>query len=209
MPLEVYFSWNRCKMAWSAGRLLEVLTAFELGDLDIYDSLYRCARRTYRHTFLGTRLADGSWGHELHDDEEAAIDQQTLEGISAVPTEEAWHRHRGHKVPFSSSIEITRWSAGKRPDRLAGIIVSVSADNRCLEGREIRLFERRGRELVKTAELSYPDYVALGERTTELFIRTSRALRGHVFAVARGFRDPRLGVCRSSRSEPFRIPGSR
>jgi uncharacterized delta-60 repeat protein len=110
---------------------------------------------------------------------------------------------------YSSSIEITRWSAGKRPDRLAGIIVSVSADNRCLEGREIRLFERRGRELVKTAELSYPDYVALGERTTELFIRTSRALRGHVFAVARGFRDPRLGVCRSSRSEPFRIPGSR
>ena len=106
MPLDVYFSWNRCKMAWSSGRLLEVLTAFKLGDLDLYDSLYRCARRTYRHTFLGTRLADGSWGHELHDDE-TAIDQQTLEGISAVPTEEAWQRHRGHKVPFSSSIEIT------------------------------------------------------------------------------------------------------
>lgn len=109
---------------------------------------------------------------------------------------------------YSSSIEITRWSAGKRPGRLAGVIVSVSADNRCLEGREIRLFERRGRELVKTAELSYPDYVALGERTTELFIRTSRTLRGHVFAVARGLRDPRLGVCRSSRSDSFRIPGS-
>jgi hypothetical protein len=108
MPLEVYFSWNRCKTAWSAGRLLEILTAFELGDLDTYDNLYRCARRTYRHTFLGTLLADGSWGYELSDDEGAAIDHQTLEGISAVPTQEEWQRHRGGKAPFvSSSIEIT------------------------------------------------------------------------------------------------------
>ena len=86
--------------------MLEVLTAFELGDLDTYDRLHRVGRRTYRHTFLGTLLADGSWGHELWSDE-AAIDQQTLEGISAVPTQEEWQRHRGGETPFSSSIEIT------------------------------------------------------------------------------------------------------
>jgi hypothetical protein len=110
---------------------------------------------------------------------------------------------------YPSSIEITRWSPGHRPDRLRGIFVEVSADNRCLEGREVRLFKRRGRELVRTGELSYPNYVALGERTTKLFIRTGRRIRGHVFAVARGFRDPRLGSCRSSRSDSFRIPRGR
>ncbi|MFN8112862.1 MAG: hypothetical protein U0R51_06655 [Solirubrobacterales bacterium] len=109
---------------------------------------------------------------------------------------------------YPTSVEITRWSAGNKPGRLAGAVVSVSADNRCLDEREIRLYERRGRELVEAAELSYPAYDAIGERTTEVFIRTGRTLRGHVFAVARGLRKPWLGVCSNGRSASYRIPGS-
>jgi len=101
---------------------------------------------------------------------------------------------------YRSSVELSRWSPG-RSGHLAGVLGEVSADSRCLVQREIRVFTVRGRKLVGSATTSGP--------YPEFFVRTSRRLRGRVFAVARGFRDPRFGVCQSSRSKAFVIPGKR
>ncbi|HET6830874.1 MAG TPA: hypothetical protein VFH44_05930, partial [Solirubrobacterales bacterium] len=105
---------------------------------------------------------------------------------------------------YFSTIELVKWSPGKRPDRLAGVFGEVSADSRCLVRREIRVFTRRGHELVGSMTSG-----AYSGAASEFFIRTGRRVRGHVFAVARGFRDPRFGVCRRSRSSAFKIPKTR
>ncbi len=97
LPFEAFFNWNRVKLAWSAGLRLGVAAA-EHHDPAVVDAIYRLGRRTYMHSLAGTRLADGGWGHDLYpagaDKPETRIDQRTLEGISAVPTQEEWARHR-------------------------------------------------------------------------------------------------------------------
>ncbi len=115
MPLETYFSWNSCKLAWSAGRMLDVWLRHGRGDLVLFDQLYRAGRRTYMHTFLGTRRSDGAWGHDFYplssDAPETEIDQRTLEGLSAVPSPEEWQAHR-------------------QPDDVVGIDpIEISAEN--------------------------------------------------------------------------------
>jgi hypothetical protein len=98
LPYEAFFSWNRVKLAWSSGRLIEALLDAPEPDVERLDVLYRLARRTYVHTLLGTQLASGGWGHDLYpsgeDAPELAIDQRTLEGISAAPSVEQWTAHR-------------------------------------------------------------------------------------------------------------------
>jgi hypothetical protein len=97
MPLETYFNLNACKVAWGAGRLLDVLLQHDAGDALVYDKLYRAGRRTYLHTFLATKRADGSWTHDFYPLDsrapEMAIDVRTMEGISALP-EPAWRAER-------------------------------------------------------------------------------------------------------------------
>jgi hypothetical protein len=112
MPVETYFSWNSCKIAWSAGRMLDVWIKYGLGDLPLLDELYRAGRRTYLHTFLGTRLVDGGWGHDFYPPSslspEAQLDQRTFDGLSSVPDASAWQAYRGDAavIPIDA-IEIS------------------------------------------------------------------------------------------------------
>jgi hypothetical protein len=109
MPVEAYVTLNACKLAWGAGRLLDVLLKHGLGDLATYDRLYRCARRVYMHTFLGSRRSDGSWTHDFYPLDtsapEMAIDIRTLEGFSALP-DETWRQDCGTNA-IVGDIEVT------------------------------------------------------------------------------------------------------
>jgi len=110
LPLETYFSFNRCKLAWSAGLLAATACERDKPDQALLDGLYRCLRRVYRHTFLGTRLENGSWPHEFYVGDDAdplgGIDYQTLAGLSSVPQPAEW-RARATQAAFASSHEIT------------------------------------------------------------------------------------------------------
>jgi hypothetical protein len=110
LPLETYFSFNRCKLAWSAGLLATTLCERGEHDLALLDRLYRCLRRVYRHTFLGTRLEDGSWPHEFYVADDAdplgSVDYQTLAGLSSVPQPAEWTA-QGTQAAFASAHEIT------------------------------------------------------------------------------------------------------
>ena len=110
--------------------------------------------------------------------------------------------HSGCPV-YPSTVELSKWFPGRRPGRLAGVLGEVSADGRCQVQREIRLFTQKDHELV--ASSTSGDYPGSAR---EFFIRTPRQFHGRVFAVARGFRDPRLGLCQRGRSAPFVIPSS-
>jgi hypothetical protein len=116
MPIETYFNLNACKVGWGAGRLLDVVVTHDRGTPTVLDQLYRACRRTYMHTFLGTRRADGSWTHDFYPLDsrapEMAVDVRTLEGLPALP-DPTWRADAGTNAvvgDIETTAEHTAWT---------------------------------------------------------------------------------------------------
>lgn len=108
MPLEAYFFPCKCKVAWGAGRLLSMLTKYDVGGLEDLDRAYRAGRRTYIYTFLGNQRPDGSWGEIFYPTDsrgrEIAFDYRVMNGCWAIP--DARECDSETSVPLND-IEIT------------------------------------------------------------------------------------------------------
>jgi hypothetical protein len=111
LPWEAFFNWNRVKLAWSGGLMLQAQIDEGEGTPALSET-YQLVRRTFMHSLKGTQLADGAWGHDLYPASSAApetrIDQRTMEGFTSVPSVEEWQRHRAPvEVGAAHRIEVS------------------------------------------------------------------------------------------------------
>ena len=108
MPAYTYCYPSKCKVAWGAGVLLRVLLRHGLGNPELFDKLYRAAKRVFVLTFLGSQRPDGSWPalhYPLSDDApELQFDYRILKGLALNPAERIAESKTSSFLP---AVEIT------------------------------------------------------------------------------------------------------
>jgi hypothetical protein len=106
MPLYTYLWPSKCKVAWGAGELLNILVKHKMRE-DLMERTYKIGEKVAIYTFIDNQIPDGSWSclhYPLSENiPEIKFSYKPLKGLVNVPIS----RIEGSKTIYLPNVEMT------------------------------------------------------------------------------------------------------